>query len=75
MDGEVVKSYLGGLEIRCDSYSFLGFQDMLTIPHLEEPFCFPGLPWQLLGVRFLGCEDPLEKEMATHSIILTWKIP
>ena len=26
-------------------------------------------------VRFLGREDPLEKEMATHSIILTWKIP
>ena len=26
------------------------------------------------GVRFLGLEDPLEKEMATHSSILTWKI-
>ena len=26
-------------------------------------------------VRFLGPEDPLEKEMATHSGILTWKIP
>ena len=24
---------------------------------------------------FLGQEDPLEKEMATHSIILAWKIP
>jgi len=23
----------------------------------------------------LGCEDPLEKEMATHSSILAWKIP
>ena len=23
----------------------------------------------------LGEEDPLEKEMATHSIILAWKIP
>ena len=23
----------------------------------------------------LGWEDPLEKEMATHSRILTWKIP
>ena len=22
-----------------------------------------------------GSEDPLEKEMATHSIILAWKIP
>ena len=23
----------------------------------------------------LGCEDPLEKKMATHSSILAWKIP
>ena len=26
-------------------------------------------------VRFLGREDPLEKEMATHSSILAWRIP
>ena len=26
-------------------------------------------------VRSLGLEDPLEKEMATHSSILVWKIP
>ena len=26
-------------------------------------------------VRPLGWEDPLEKEMATHSRTLTWKIP
>ena len=26
-------------------------------------------------VRALGWEDPLEKEMATHSSILAWKIP
>ena len=26
-------------------------------------------------VQSLGQEDPLEKEMATHSSILTWKIP
>ena len=26
-------------------------------------------------VRALGQEDPLEKEMATHSSILAWKIP
>ena len=26
-------------------------------------------------VRFLGQEDPLEKEMAIHSSILVWKIP
>ena len=26
-------------------------------------------------VQFLGEEDPLEKEMATHSSILAWRIP
>ena len=26
-------------------------------------------------VRSLGQEDPLEKEMATHSSIFTWRIP
>ena len=28
--------------------------------------------WEIQG-RFLGWEDPLEKEMATHSSILTWR--
>ena len=47
---------------------------------------FAGLPWWLRGlkglpamwetwVRSLGLEDPLEKEMATHSNILAWRIP
>ena len=26
-------------------------------------------------VQFLGREDPLEKDMATHSSILAWEIP
>ena len=26
-------------------------------------------------IRSLGQEDPLEKEMATHSVTLAWKIP
>ena len=30
---------------------------------------------QTTQVRSLGGEDPLEKEMATHSIILPWRIP
>ena len=25
-------------------------------------------------IQSLGCEDPLEKEMATHSSILAWRI-
>ena len=30
---------------------------------------------QEMGVQSLGWEDPLEKEMATHSSILGWKNP
>ena len=30
---------------------------------------------QETGVRSLGQKDPLEKEMATHSSTLAWRIP
>ena len=30
---------------------------------------------QEIQVQFLGREDALEKEMATHSSILAWEIP
>ena len=30
---------------------------------------------QEIQVGSLGCEDPLEKGMAAHSSILTWRIP
>ena len=33
------------------------------------------LPTVQTGVRSLGWKDPLEKEMATHSSTLAWKIP
>ena len=49
------------------------------------PTLCQGLPWwlsiknlpamQKTLVRFLAWEDPLEKEMATHSNILAWEIP
>ena len=35
--------------------------------------CLP--PMQETRVRSLGGEDPLEKEVATHSNILAWRIP
>ena len=34
--------------------------------------CLPGM--QETGLRSLGQEDPLEKEMATHSSTLAWRI-
>ena len=30
---------------------------------------------QEMRMQALGWEDPLEKEMATHSSIITWEIP
>ena len=33
------------------------------------------LPMQEVWVQSLGQEDPLKKEMATHSSILVWMIP
>ena len=33
------------------------------------------LPMQKTWVCSLGQEDPLEKEMATHSSVLAWEIP
>ena len=38
-----------------------------TVKHLPK--------MQETGVQSLGGEDPLEKEMATHSSTLAWKIP
>ena len=35
--------------------------------------CLPAM-WDT-WVRSLGWEDPLEKEIATHSSTLAWKIP
>ena len=32
-------------------------------------------PMRETWIRSLGQEDPLEKEMATHSSILAWRIP
>ena len=39
-------------------------QTVKNLPAMEET-----------KVRSLGWEDPLKKEMATHSSILAWKIP
>ena len=39
-------------------------QRLKRLPEMQETW-----------VQFLGQEDPLEKEMATHSSILAWRIP
>ena len=39
-------------------------QMIKTLPSVQETW-----------VQFLGWKDPLEKGMATHSSVLTWRIP
>ena len=39
-------------------------QSIKSLPAMQETW-----------VQSLGQEDPLEKEMATHSSILAWRIP
>ena len=46
------------------SGTFLVAQTVKRLPTMQETW-----------VQSLGWEDPLEKEMATHSSILAWKIP
>ena len=50
-------------EGRCYILYFLVAQSVKNLPAVQET-----------QVRSLGWEDPLEKEMATHSSILAWKI-
>ena len=49
---------------------------MLALAGFQGDSVVKNLPAkQETGVRFLGRKDPLEKEMATRSIILAWEIP
>ena len=49
---------------------FLYLRASLVVQRLKR---LPAM--QETWVRSLGQEDPLEKEMATHSSILAWRIP
>ena len=52
----------------CHLYIFLWAS--LVAPRIK---CLPAI--RETRVQSLGGEDPLEKEMATHSSILAWRIP
>ena len=41
--------------------------------HVKNPLAMQET--QEMRVQFLGWEDPLEEEMATHSSILVWEVP
>ena len=48
----------------CRLWAPLIAQSVKNLPAMQETL-----------VRFLGWEDPLEKEIAIHSSIFAWKIP
>ena len=58
-----VFNYLGCISV-CEVWGFPGGSDG------KEP-----APMWEIRVQSLGQENPLEKEMATHSSILAWEIP
>ena len=51
-------------EVSCWVHFKVVAQTVKRLPAMQETW-----------VRFLGREDPLEKEMATHSSNLAWRIP
>ena len=59
---EVILTFLKLL--RLDFGASLVAQRIKRLPAMQETW-----------VQSLGWEDPLEKEMATHSSILAWRIP
>ena len=68
MDTEGERQGRTNWEIRIDIYTLPGaFLVAQTVPNLPAV-------WET-WVCSLGQEDPLEKEMAMHSNILSWRIP
>ena len=52
------------LLVLCIKYGSLVAQMVKNLPAVQETW-----------VRSLGWEDPLEKEMVTHSSVLAWRMP
>ena len=57
------------------SYSWLGALMLISWASLVAQLVKNPPAMQETWVRTLGWEDPLEKEKATHSSILAWRIP
>ena len=54
-------------------WEFGGSRASIMVQQIKNP---PAIQeTQQMWMRFLGGEDPLEKEIATHSSLLAWKIP
>ena len=55
------------------SFHYKPLSNLLGFPVSKLVKNLPAM--QETQVRFLGQEDPLEKEMTIHSSILAWRIP
>ena len=79
MDGNIhvlCKPHQGqDCEICTESLSILSPSPLLLGPPLVVQTLKDLPAMRETQVQFLGREDPLEKEMATHSSILAWRIP
>ena len=66
MQNTILDPWLGrqNFHIKCKLRASLAAQMVKCLPAMRQT-----------RVRSLGWEDPLEKEMATHSSTLAWKIP
>ena len=63
--GEQAEAQRGEVpDLANDNIALLVAQSVKSLPTMQESW-----------VRFLGWEDPLEKEVATHSSILVWRTP
>ena len=62
-----------GIKIAWRNINNLKYADDMAALVAQRVKCLPAM-WET-QVRSLGREDPLEKEMVTHSSILTWEIP
>ena len=60
----MIHRYVIGFSVLYLYWAFLAAQMVEFLPTMQRTW-----------VRFLSREGPLEKEMATHSSILVWKMP
>ena len=69
MSGSVQQNQLKSIFCYYHAETILGFPGSVG----KEPPAMQEM--QEIWVRFLGREDPLEEDIATHSSILAWRIP
>ena len=65
------KAFLTVRLFNCEPFRVIALLILTYLAQTVKPLSTMWETW----VRSLGREDPLEKELATHSSILAWKIP